>query len=400
MNTPLSSRHSLIAAAVAAVLLSACASAPVKPEGADSLRARLTQLQADPQLGTRAPLAMQQANIAVTAAERPQDDKAVSTHLEFVADRKISIARAEAESQLAIDQRKGLAEQREAIRLQARTQEADAANRRANRAQANADDQRQIADAANSRAAAAQANASDQAYLTDAANSRAAVAQANASDQAQQTDAANSRAAMAQANASDQAQQTDAANSRAAMAQANASDQAQQTDAANSRAAMAQANANEQQRQADAARGATADAKREADDLQHQIEDMQARVTDRGLVLTLGDVLFASGAANLNSGGNGHLDKLAVFLNRYNDRTVLIEGHTDSIGSEDYNLGLSQRRADSVKSYLMQQGISSIRLSSAGKGKGSPVADNSSATGRQQNRRVEVIIENSRVSAR
>jgi outer membrane protein OmpA-like peptidoglycan-associated protein len=379
MNTSLSSRHTLIAVAVAAVLLTACASAPVKPDGADALRARLTQLQSDPQLGTRAPLAMQQANLAVTAAEKPQADQALSTHLEFMADRKISIARAEAESQLAIDQRKGLAEQREAMRLQARTQEADAANRRANRAQASADDQRQMA---------------------DAANSRAALAQANASDQAQQTDAANSRAALAQANASDQAQQTDAANSRAALAQANASDQAYQTDAANSRAAAAQANANDQERQADAARSSMAEARHEADELQHQIKDMQARVTDRGLVLTLGDVLFASGAANLNFSGNGHLDKLAVFLNKYSDRTVLIEGHTDSIGSEDYNLGLSQRRADSVRSYLVQQGISSSRLSAAGKGKGSPVADNSSATGRQQNRRVEVIIENTRVSER
>ena len=378
MNT-LSSRHTLIAAAVAAVLLSACASVPVEPDGAASLRNRLTQLQADPQLGSRAPLAMEQANIAVTAAEKPQADQALSNHLQFIADRKISIARAEAQSQLAVDQRKGLAAQREAMRLQARTREADAANYRANQAQANAYDQRQVA---------------------DAANSRAAMAQANASDQAQQTDAANSRAAMAQANASDQAQQTDAANSRAAMAQANASDQARQTEAANSRAAMAQANASDQEMQANAARSATADAKRQADDLQHQIKDMQARVTDRGLVLTLGDVLFASGAANLNSAGNGHLDKLAVFLNRYGDRTALIEGHTDNVGGEDYNLGLSQRRAEAVKSYLVGQGIHSTRLSASGMGKGSPVADNSSATGRQQNRRVEVIIENSRVSAR
>jgi len=378
MNT-LSSRHTLIAAAVAAVLLSACASVPVEPDGAASLRNRLTQLQADPQLGSRAPLAMEQANIAVTAAEKPQADQALSNHLQLIADRKISIARAEAQSQLAVDQRKGLAAQREAMRLQARTREADAANYRANEAQANAYDQRQVA---------------------DAANSRAAMAQANASDQAQQTDAANNRAAMAQANASDQAQQTEAANSRAAMAQANASDQARQTDAANSRAAMAQANASDQEMQANAARSATADAKRQADDLQHQIKDMQARVTDRGLVLTLGDVLFASGAANLNSAGNGHLDKLAIFLNRYGDRTALIEGHTDNVGGEDYNLGLSQRRAEAVKSYLVGQGIHSTRLSASGMGKGSPVADNGSATGRQQNRRVEVIIENSRVSTR
>jgi outer membrane protein OmpA-like peptidoglycan-associated protein len=302
MNTTVSSGHALIAAAVATMLLSACASAPVESDKARSLRAELTELQADPQLGSRAPLAMEQANVAVTAAEKPQPDPALATHLEFVADRKISIARADAESKLAIDQRKGLAEQREAMRLQSRTEEADTANRRADLAQGRAD--------------------------------------------------------------------------------------------------MAQANADDQARQADAARIAAADAKRAADDLQSQLDDMQAKVTDRGLVLTLGDVLFASGTADLNMGGSNNLGKLAAFLNKYPDRTALIEGHTDNIGGEDYNLGLSQRRADSVKSFLVNQGINSGRLSASGKGKGSPVADNSSATGRQQNRRVEVIIENNRVSAR
>ena len=309
MNAFISSRHTLIAAAVAAVLLAACASTPVEPDGAAALRARLTQLQSDPQLGSRAPLAMEQANIAVTAAEKPETDKVRVAHLEFMADRKISIARAEAESQLAVDQRKGLTEQREAMRLQARTQEADAANQRAKMAQAN----------------------------TDAANSRADAAQANASDQAQQ---------------------------------------------------------------ADAARLAAADAARQADELQRQIDGLQARVTDRGLVLTLGDVLFASGAASLNPNGDQHLAKLAAFLSKYMDRTALIVGYTDSVGGQDYNLGLSQRRADSVKFYLVQQGIDSSRLSASGQGMSSPVADNSSATGRQQNRRVEVVIENSRVSAR
>jgi outer membrane protein OmpA-like peptidoglycan-associated protein len=309
MNAFISSRHTLIAAAVAAVLLSACASTPVEPDGAAALRARLTELQSDPQLGSRAPLAMEQANIAVTAAEKPETDKVRVAHLEFMADRKISIARADAESQLAVDQRKGLTEQREAMRLQARTQEADAANQRANMAQAN----------------------------TDAANSRANAAQANASDQAQQ---------------------------------------------------------------ADAARLAAADAARQADELQRQIDGLQARVTDRGLVLTLGDVLFASGAASLNPNGDQHLAKLAAFLSKYMDRTALIVGYTDSVGGQDYNLGLSQRRADAVKFYLVQQGIDSSRLSASGQGMSSPVADNSSATGRQQNRRVEVVIENSRVSAR
>jgi len=193
MNAFISSRHTLIAAAVAAVLLTACASAPVEPDGAAQLRARLTQLQSDPQLGSRAPLAMEQANIAVTAAEKPDTDKVQVAHLEFMADRKISIARAQAESQLAVDQRKGLTEQREAMRLQARTAEADAANRRANMAQANAADQQMLADAANSRALAAQADASDQAQQADAARAATADATRQAEELQRQIDGLQAR---------------------------------------------------------------------------------------------------------------------------------------------------------------------------------------------------------------
>ena len=117
-------------------------------------------------------------------------------------------------------------------------------------------------------------------------------------------------------------------------------------------------------------------------------------------MLTLGDVLFASGTAQLNSGGSNNLGKLANFLNKHLERTVLIEGHTDSVGSDDYNQGLSQRRADAVKSYLVGQSVDSSRLNASGKGEYSPIGDNGNATGRQQNRRVEVIIDNPRVSSR
>jgi OmpA family len=75
------------------------------------------------------------------------------------------------------------------------------------------------------------------------------------------------------------------------------------------------------------------------------------------MVLTLGDVLFATGKADLKSGATGNPNKLVSFLNQYPHRTAMIEGHTDNVGSDDYNLGLSQRRADAVKAYLMGQGI-------------------------------------------
>jgi outer membrane protein OmpA-like peptidoglycan-associated protein len=121
---------------------------------------------------------------------------------------------------------------------------------------------------------------------------------------------------------------------------------------------------------------------------------LNARETERGLVVTLGDVLFETARADLKGGAAGNLGKLAAFLVKYPDRNVVIEGHTDNVGGEDYNLGLSQRRAESVRSFLVTHGVSANRISASGKGEGSPVSDNDTATGRQQNRRVEVIIAN------
>ena len=128
--------------------------------------------------------------------------------------------------------------------------------------------------------------------------------------------------------------------------------------------------------------------------MQQRIDALEAEATDRGLVLTLGNTLFATARSDLKPGGNTSLDKLVVFLNDYPDRNVTVEGHTDDVGSFESNQALSQRRADSVKSYLMQQGIQSRRLTASGMGETQPIADNLSESGRQQNRRVEIIIAN------
>jgi len=127
-------------------------------------------------------------------------------------------------------------------------------------------------------------------------------------------------------------------------------------------------------------------------DLQAQIAALNAKTTERGLVVTLGDVLFDTAQSNLKASSSNHLANLSAFLKAYPERGVIIEGHTDSVGKEDYNFGLSQRRADSVRSYLLGQGIAASRMTTAGKGESLPIAGNDSASGRQQNRRVEVII--------
>ena len=290
MNKP------LIAAAVAAVLLAACASAPVKPEGAAEARNMLPQLQADPNLANRAPISMKAAEAAVQVAEQPEPDQQLAAYRVYMADRKVETARAEAETKYAEDQRVELTAQRDKVRLDARTHEADMAM---------------------SKVATARADSAEQKAAADAARS-----------------------------------------------------------------------------QADASQAAALSAQQQAEELQRQIDTLQAKVTDRGIVLTLGDVLFATNKADLTSGANNNLNKLVTFLNKYSDRTVNIEGYTDSTGGADYNLGLSQRRADSVRSYLVDQGVGSGRLVASGKGMSSPVAGNDTATGRQQNRRVEVVINN------
>lgn len=143
---------------------------------------------------------------------------------------------------------------------------------------------------------------------------------------------------------------------------------------------------------ADAAQLAANASQQQAAELQRQLEILQARPTDRGLVLTLGDTLFATGKSEIKSGATANLDKLSAFLNEYPQRTAVIEGFTDSMGSDEMNQSLSERRADAVKRYLVGQGVGSNRLTSAGRGENSPVADNESDAGRQQNRRVEVVI--------
>ncbi|KPQ29551.1 MAG: putative outer membrane protein [Marinobacter excellens HL-55] len=133
---------------------------------------------------------------------------------------------------------------------------------------------------------------------------------------------------------------------------------------------------------------------REAAELQRQIDMLEAEATERGLVLTLGDVLFATGSAQIQGGTNQNLEKLVNFLNQYPDRQVLIEGHTDNVGSALFNQNLSRQRAESVRQFLTDHGIDNRRLSVSGYGFERPVANNDNATGRQQNRRVEVVIEN------
>jgi len=144
--------------------------------------------------------------------------------------------------------------------------------------------------------------------------------------------------------------------------------------------------------EAEAARKREQEARAEASDLERQLKELQAKKTERGAVITLGDVLFDFDRATLRDGAQQNLYRLVTFLNENSDREVLIEGHTDSVGSESYNLDLSQRRAQSVRDFLASNGVAASRMAVRGFGKSRPLASNESDEGRQQNRRVEVVI--------
>ena len=133
--------------------------------------------------------------------------------------------------------------------------------------------------------------------------------------------------------------------------------------------------------------------------LANELASLKAQHTDRGMVLTVGDVLFAPGRAEVGPGAQRSIDKLAEFLRAYPKRNVLIEGHTDNLGNEDFNVKLSQQRADAVRDLLIARDVSPQRIRTKGYGPKFPVVDNDSAAGRQQNRRVEVLVLNEGVSA-
>jgi outer membrane protein OmpA-like peptidoglycan-associated protein len=164
---------------------------------------------------------------------------------------------------------------------------------------------------------------------------------------------------------------------------------AREADANNALAQAQQARGEAQNAQAQVQQ-----AQAESQRLAAQLENMQAAQTPRGIVLTLDDVLFDTGKAQLKSGATRSIEQIAAFLKDNPDRRVQIEGFTDSQGADEYNLELSQSRADAVAMAIIQRGIDAQRVRALGYGEGYPVASNSSEGSRQLNRRVEIIVSN------
>jgi outer membrane protein OmpA-like peptidoglycan-associated protein len=294
------------------------------------------------------------------------DGYAIDKHI----DRKPLIAVSREVVQTAEDAREIAVKKMDEVRLD---------NERRNSAEAQAQSQQQADDATRRKERAESENARAQAAKaqaeSDTVNAQAANAQA-------QSDAARARNDAADANAATAKAQSDMANSQAASASAVS---AAQADADQSRLAAQQAQQGQQQAETDKA------AMRAK--LSEQLNTiLQTRDSARGLIVSMSDVLFDTGKYSLKPGAREKLAKVAGILLAYPGLNIEVGGYTDNVGGDSMNQTLSENRASSVRDYLVQQGVATGSVSSRGFGNTLPVASNDNSAGRQQNRRVELLV--------
>jgi outer membrane protein OmpA-like peptidoglycan-associated protein len=287
-----------------AALMAGCSSTPKSTSQLEQARSEYLVAQANPNVATYAPLEMKQASDAMAQAneaanDRDSEDKI--NNLAYLAKQKIALTQEVTKRKVAEAEVASAGKERDQMRLDSRTNEANAAKLSAERATLTA-------------------------------------------QQAQSDAAAAQRAA-----------------------------QQSQMDAANA------------QRQ-------TQDAQARNAQLEAQLADLAAKKTARGMVITLGDVLFGTDLSRLTPDGMRSAQKLADVLKQNPQRNVLIEGFADSTGAADYNQGLSERRATAVRTALLDMGVARERIEVRGYGESFPVAANDSAGNRQLNRRVEIVL--------
>ena len=289
---------------LAAATLAACSSVPQSNARLEKARDDYRSLQADPRAQNHAGGEMKLAGDAInqaSAAWGRDESEAQVNHLAYLASQRVAIVRATMDMKTAEGMVNSAAADRSKVQLEARTQEADAAQRSA-----------------------------------AAARQTAQVAQMNTANAERSADAARSDSAEAQ----------------------------RQTQLVL-----------ERNRQ-----------------LETRLKELNAKATPRGLVITLGDVLFDVNRSALQPDGLRRVDQLAAVLKEFPQRNALVEGFTDSTGSDTYNQTLSGQRADAVRTALMRQGIAAERVAARGYGETSPASSNTTAEGRQLNRRVEIVL--------
>lgn len=328
-------QHHLLPVALAALaLLSGCIALPPANALLDDARRDYRLAQDDPTTRDRAASELQVAGETLKRADSAwsrQDPVNDVEHWAYIARQQVAIARAMAERRADEQAAQDALLTRDQIRLNARTSEAGVAQRNALLAQ-------QSAKAAQSAAQASQDQSAASRQAADISRTQA--------------------------------------------------------DAARLQAESAKREADSARLQADAARRQSMDEQARADALEVQLRELNGRQTDRGMVITIGDLLFGTDTPQLRGGGLRNVDKLADFMTRYPLRSVLIEGFTDSTGSEGHNQLLSEQRADAVRNAMVERGVDRARLTTRGYGEAHPVAGNESPGGRQLNRRVEIVLSN------
>jgi outer membrane protein OmpA-like peptidoglycan-associated protein len=294
------------------------------------------------------------------------DDYAVSKHVE----KKPLIAAAREAVQTAEDAREIAVKRIDADRLAAERQGASDAQARS---QAEADDATRLKERAESDSARSQAQADDATRLKERA----------------QSDAARSQANMAAAQANAENAQADAANAQAAIA----------TNQATSAAAVtaAQADADQSRLLAEQAQRGQHQADSEKAAMRAQLSEqlnkiLQTRDSARGLIVSMSDVLFDTGRYSLKPGAREKLAKVAGILIAYPGLNIAVGGYTDNVGGDEMNQKLSENRAGAVREYLVAQGVATNSVGATGFGNSSPVASNENSSGRQENRRVELVV--------
>src|SRR6476659_3321417 len=327
----MNTRRLLPVALVAVGVLAGCGTPPAR----DSLvqaRADYSRAQANPQVTSLAPAELKQASDALdraNGASSKGEKGELVDHLAYVAKQQVAVAEEAARQKAAELAIANATAERDRIRLEARTREAELAQRTAESSRRQSEESRRSAEASQRSAEAAL---------------REAEASQRSAEAAQRQAAAERQAAL------------------------------------------------DAQKNAEAARQQAQEAESRARQLEAQLKDLEAKKTDRGMVVTLGDVLFDTNQAQLKPGGLRNVQKLADFCKQYPQRKVMIEGFTDSTGSKGRNQELSEKRADSVRTALLGMGIGAERMTVRGYGDSYPVAGNDTASGRQLNRRVEVIV--------
>lgn len=310
-------------------LLGACAQAPKKDLALERVRGDLESLKSNPELAGFAPLALGGAERALRNAELATGNDIYRSYLVYMADRRIQIARTMAEREQYEQLLDVLEDERSAMLIKASQLEADQARREA-----------------------------EQARLLVATTSEDAQRAREEKEAALQKEAESARNAKLLAEEAGQARRL-----------------------AESRASEAEF----ARREADLA-------SQQITSLTRQLENLQLRQTESGVVVTLGDVLFASGQTQLVEGGRSSLEEVVDLLQTEPNKKIRVEGHTDSRGDAEANLRLSQQRAEAVREALISLGVAGDRISAAGMGEDFPIASNDDEAGRARNRRVDVIL--------